>query len=208
MFSWKPKPYERIALWHLFIHLSLWHGFDCIRTQTVKSISIWYESSLVVIHLGLWISGFPERLLKTGLRLSFEEELMSSWLNDTNTITRLLTGHLSICVFCRFPGQASEKMNSSMTALQAEKERLMRSVSEKEAELSSLRQTAQVQQSSLQQERDRSSREVVELQSKLQEKVSAGTATDRSLSSIQFTHGTKHQPGLSVLHLSIFLNCY
>uniref|UniRef100_A0A665X667 Huntingtin-interacting protein 1-related protein n=1 Tax=Echeneis naucrates TaxID=173247 RepID=A0A665X667_ECHNA len=64
------------------------------------------------------------------------------------------------------------QVNNSMTALQAEKERLMRSVSEKEAELSSLRQTAQVQQSSLQQERERSSKELGELQSKLQEKVS------------------------------------
>ena len=68
--------------------------------------------------------------------------------------------------------QGSEQMNSSMTALQAEKERLMRSVSEKEAELSSLRQAAQVQQSSLQQERERSGRELGELQGKLKEKVS------------------------------------
>lgn len=58
-----------------------------------------------------------------------------------------------------------------MTALQAEKERLMRSVSEKEAELSSLRQAAQAQQSSVQQERERNSRELGELQGKLQEKV-------------------------------------
>lgn len=74
---------------------------------------------------------------------------------------------LSLCL-C----QTSEQMNSSVTALQAEKERLMRSVSEKEAELSSLRQSAQLQQSSLQQERERSSRELVDLQGKLQEKVS------------------------------------
>uniref|UniRef100_A0A3Q1ANJ4 I/LWEQ domain-containing protein n=1 Tax=Amphiprion ocellaris TaxID=80972 RepID=A0A3Q1ANJ4_AMPOC len=70
--------------------------------------------------------------------------------------------------------QSSEKVITlmiSMTALQAEKERLMRSVTEKEAELSSLRQAAQVQQSSLQQERERNSRELGELQSKLQEKV-------------------------------------
>uniref|UniRef100_A0A8D3DP92 Huntingtin-interacting protein 1-related protein n=1 Tax=Scophthalmus maximus TaxID=52904 RepID=A0A8D3DP92_SCOMX len=72
---------------------------------------------------------------------------------------------LTLC-YCQTSGQ----MNSSMTALQAEKERLMRSVSEKEAELSSLRQTAQVQQSSLQQERERSSRELGDLQGKLQEK--------------------------------------
>lgn len=48
----------------------------------------------------------------------------------------------------------------------------MRSVSEKEAELSSVRQSAQVQQSSLQQECERNSRELGELQGKLREKVS------------------------------------
>lgn len=74
--------------------------------------------------------------------------------------------------FSLFLCQTSEQMSSSMTALQAEKERLMRSVSEREAELSSLKQTATLQQSSLQQERERSSREMVELQGKLQEKVS------------------------------------
>uniref|UniRef100_A0A674EQ69 Huntingtin interacting protein 1 related b n=1 Tax=Salmo trutta TaxID=8032 RepID=A0A674EQ69_SALTR len=63
-------------------------------------------------------------------------------------------------------------LTSSMLALQAEKERLMRSASEKEAELSSLSQAAQLQQSSLQQERERSTRELGELQDKLQEKVS------------------------------------
>lgn len=67
-----------------------------------------------------------------------------------------------------------------MTALQTEKERLMRSVSEKEAELSSLRQTAQLQQSSLQQERDKTSRELGELQGKLKEKVSQDTRTKLS----------------------------
>lgn len=72
-----------------------------------------------------------------------------------------------------FVCQVSEQVNSSMTALQAEKERLMRSVSEKEAELSSLRQTAQVQQSSLQQERDKNTRELGELQGKLKDKVSS-----------------------------------
>lgn len=78
-------------------------------------------------------------------------------------------GHSSLIALS--PRQTSEQMNSSVTALQAEKERLMRSVSEKEAELSSVRQAAQVQQSSLQQERERSSRELGELQGKLQEKV-------------------------------------
>uniref|UniRef100_A0A3Q2YF65 Huntingtin interacting protein 1 related b n=1 Tax=Hippocampus comes TaxID=109280 RepID=A0A3Q2YF65_HIPCM len=42
---------------------------------------------------------------------------------------------------------SSAQVSSTMVALQAEKERLMRSVSEKEAELSSVRQSAQLQQS-------------------------------------------------------------
>uniref|UniRef100_A0A6Q2ZMW4 Huntingtin-interacting protein 1-related protein n=1 Tax=Esox lucius TaxID=8010 RepID=A0A6Q2ZMW4_ESOLU len=66
--------------------------------------------------------------------------------------------------------QVGEQLTSSMSALQAEKERLMRSVSDKEAELSSLRQAAQLQQSSLQQERERSTKELGELQGKLKEK--------------------------------------
>uniref|UniRef100_A0A8C4EAY2 Huntingtin-interacting protein 1-related protein n=1 Tax=Dicentrarchus labrax TaxID=13489 RepID=A0A8C4EAY2_DICLA len=78
------------------------------------------------------------------------------------------------------------QVNSSMTALQAEKERLMRSVSEKEAELSSLRQAAQVQQSSLQQERERNSRELGELQGKLQEKVSQDSGLKQKLLEEQF----------------------
>lgn len=77
-------------------------------------------------------------------------------------------------------------MNSSMSALQAEKERLMRSVSEKEAELSSLKQSAQLQQSSLQQERDKSSRELGELQSKLKEKSSQEEQLKKKLLEEQF----------------------
>uniref|UniRef100_A0A7N8YAM3 Huntingtin-interacting protein 1-related protein n=1 Tax=Mastacembelus armatus TaxID=205130 RepID=A0A7N8YAM3_9TELE len=74
----------------------------------------------------------------------------------------------------------------SVTAMQAEKERLMRSVSEKEAELSSLRQAAQLQQSSLQQERERNSRELGELQGKLQEKVSQDSRLKQKLLEEQF----------------------
>uniref|UniRef100_A0A673YQD2 Huntingtin interacting protein 1 related b n=1 Tax=Salmo trutta TaxID=8032 RepID=A0A673YQD2_SALTR len=66
--------------------------------------------------------------------------------------------------------QVGEQQTRSMSALQAEKERLMHSVSEKEAALSSLRHAAQLQQSSLQQERERSTRELGELQGRLQEK--------------------------------------
>ncbi|XP_015234280.1 PREDICTED: huntingtin-interacting protein 1-related protein-like [Cyprinodon variegatus] len=80
----------------------------------------------------------------------------------------------------------SLERNSNLTALQAEKERLMRSVKEKEAELSSLRQESQLQQSSLQQEREKSSRELGELQSKLREKTSVEEQMKKKLLEEQF----------------------
>ncbi|XP_072520579.1 huntingtin interacting protein 1 related b [Salminus brasiliensis] len=83
--------------------------------------------------------------------------------------------------------KASEQMNSSMTSLQAEKERLMRCVSEKEAELSSLRQAAQLKESSLDQERERSNKELCELQSKLKEKLSREKQLQQRLLEEQFT---------------------
>uniref|UniRef100_A0A6Q2Z9X1 Huntingtin-interacting protein 1-related protein n=1 Tax=Esox lucius TaxID=8010 RepID=A0A6Q2Z9X1_ESOLU len=83
--------------------------------------------------------------------------------------------------------QVGEQLTSSMSALQAEKERLMRSVSDKEAELSSLRQAAQLQQSSLQQERERSTKELGELQGKLKEKSSREEQLKQKLLDEQFT---------------------
>uniref|UniRef100_A0A8C7PUH5 Huntingtin interacting protein 1 related n=1 Tax=Oncorhynchus mykiss TaxID=8022 RepID=A0A8C7PUH5_ONCMY len=75
----------------------------------------------------------------------------------------------------------------SMSALQAEKERLMHSVSEKEAALSALRHAAQLQQSSLQQERERSTRELGELQGRLQEKSSREEQLQQKLLEEQFS---------------------
>uniref|UniRef100_A0A7N6A5Z0 I/LWEQ domain-containing protein n=1 Tax=Anabas testudineus TaxID=64144 RepID=A0A7N6A5Z0_ANATE len=127
-------------------------------------------------------------------------ELLRKVQTYSRSLLRCLPSHISgwaflltlaaICLlwlllslsFC----QTSEQMKSSMTALQAEKERVMRSVSEKEAELSSLRQAAQVQQSSLQQERDRNSRELGELQGKLREKVSQREQLKQKLLEEQF----------------------
>uniref|UniRef100_A0A3B4EA63 I/LWEQ domain-containing protein n=1 Tax=Pygocentrus nattereri TaxID=42514 RepID=A0A3B4EA63_PYGNA len=82
--------------------------------------------------------------------------------------------------------KTGEQMNTSMTSLQAEKERLMRCVSEKEAELSALRQAAQVKESSLVQERERSSKELGELQGKLKEKVSREELLQKKLLEEQF----------------------
>uniref|UniRef100_A0A665X569 Huntingtin-interacting protein 1-related protein n=1 Tax=Echeneis naucrates TaxID=173247 RepID=A0A665X569_ECHNA len=107
-----------------------------------------------------------EEVERTKQQLSFEVDRIKQ--EADMKVSDVLLLHYALISGAGF--STSEQVNNSMTALQAEKERLMRSVSEKEAELSSLRQTAQVQQSSLQQERERSSKELGELQSKLQEK--------------------------------------
>uniref|UniRef100_A0A8C7PSU0 Huntingtin-interacting protein 1-related protein n=1 Tax=Oncorhynchus mykiss TaxID=8022 RepID=A0A8C7PSU0_ONCMY len=83
--------------------------------------------------------------------------------------------------------QVGEQQTRSMSALQAEKERLMHSVSEKEAALSALRHAAQLQQSSLQQERERSTRELGELQGRLQEKSSREEQLQQKLLEEQFS---------------------
>ncbi len=58
-----------------------------------------------------------------------------------------------------------------MAAHQTEKDRLTQSISKKDAELSSLMKEAQLKEYSLQQERDRTIKELGELQGKLKEKV-------------------------------------
>lgn len=62
-------------------------------------------------------------------------------------------------------------MSSVLVGLQAQKETLMRSLKEQEAELANLRQAAQTNQTTMQQERERSQREMSALQSQLQAKV-------------------------------------
>ncbi|XP_061119062.1 huntingtin-interacting protein 1-related protein-like isoform X2 [Conger conger] len=80
-----------------------------------------------------------------------------------------------------------ERLSSEMLGLQAQKETLLHAVSEKDAELSSLRQTAQTQQSSLQQEREKSARDMDELQSKLRDKLSREEQLQQQLLEDQFS---------------------
>ncbi|XP_035246341.1 huntingtin-interacting protein 1-related protein-like [Anguilla anguilla] len=82
--------------------------------------------------------------------------------------------------------QSGEKLNSELLGLQGQKEALLRAVNEKEAELSTLRQSAQLQQSSLQQERERSAKEMDELQSKLKDKLSREEQLEQQLLEDQF----------------------
>uniref|UniRef100_A0A8C1ZBY1 Huntingtin interacting protein 1 related n=1 Tax=Cyprinus carpio TaxID=7962 RepID=A0A8C1ZBY1_CYPCA len=68
--------------------------------------------------------------------------------------------------------KAGDELSSVLVGLQAEKETLLRTVKDQEAEIASLRQAAQLHQTTLQQERDRHQREMTALQNQLQEKLS------------------------------------
>ncbi|XP_051545000.1 huntingtin-interacting protein 1-related protein-like isoform X2 [Myxocyprinus asiaticus] len=110
----------------------------------------------------------------------FDMDNLRRELEEKNAEIQIVKGSL----------QMSEKtgvqLNSSMTALQAEKERLMHSVSEKDAELSFLKQAAQLKESSLLHERDRSIKELGELQGKLKEKLSREEQLQQKLLEEQF----------------------
>uniref|UniRef100_A0A672NPL8 Huntingtin-interacting protein 1-related protein-like n=1 Tax=Sinocyclocheilus grahami TaxID=75366 RepID=A0A672NPL8_SINGR len=83
--------------------------------------------------------------------------------------------------------QTSEKqLNSSMAALKTEKDRLTQSISKKDADLSSLMKEAHLKEYSLQQERDRTIKELGELQGKLKEKLSHEDQLQQKLLDEQF----------------------
>lgn len=67
--------------------------------------------------------------------------------------------------------QAGTELSAQLETLQAEKEQLRRSVSEKECELLSVHSLVQEKELQLSQEADKASREICELQGRLQEKV-------------------------------------
>uniref|UniRef100_A0A8C1LUS1 Huntingtin interacting protein 1 related b n=1 Tax=Cyprinus carpio TaxID=7962 RepID=A0A8C1LUS1_CYPCA len=74
----------------------------------------------------------------------------------------------------------------SLAALKAEKDSLMHSISKKDADLSSLMKEAQLKEYSLQQERDRTIKELGELQGKLKEKLSHEEQLQQKLLDEQF----------------------
>lgn len=67
--------------------------------------------------------------------------------------------------------QEGSRASSGLAALQAERDLLLRSARDKDAELSSLRQQVQQQQSCLDLERDRLNRELEALRAQLQQQV-------------------------------------
>ncbi|XP_046717381.1 huntingtin-interacting protein 1-related protein-like [Silurus meridionalis] len=81
---------------------------------------------------------------------------------------------------------AGGQLSSVLVGLQAQKETLMHSVKEQEAELASLRQGAHLHQITLQQERDKSQREMISLQTQLQAKLSRESELQEKLKEEQF----------------------
>lgn len=67
--------------------------------------------------------------------------------------------------------QSGTQLSSALVGLQAEREVLLRSVREQEAEVSSLRQQVQLHHSSVETERQRSSMELGSLRAQLQQQV-------------------------------------
>ncbi|XP_015221895.2 huntingtin-interacting protein 1-related protein isoform X1 [Lepisosteus oculatus] len=83
--------------------------------------------------------------------------------------------------------KAGEKLSGTLAGLQAEKEVLARRVSEREAELATLRTSLQTQEASLQQQREKTSREMGELQGKLREKLSREEQLKQQMLEEQFS---------------------
>uniref|UniRef100_W5LJJ0 Huntingtin interacting protein 1 related n=1 Tax=Astyanax mexicanus TaxID=7994 RepID=W5LJJ0_ASTMX len=84
--------------------------------------------------------------------------------------------------------KSGDQLSSLLVGLQTEKEMLLRSMKEQEAELANLRQATQLHQATLQQEREkkRSQRETSSLQSQLQAKSSRESVLQQKLQEEQF----------------------
>ena len=79
--------------------------------------------------------------------------------------------HKAVSLTRPVPLQEGSQLSGLLAGLQAERDMLLRSASDKDAELSSLRQQAHSLQSSLDQERDRHNREMEALRAQLQQQV-------------------------------------
>uniref|UniRef100_A0A8V1A5R4 Huntingtin-interacting protein 1-related protein n=1 Tax=Gallus gallus TaxID=9031 RepID=A0A8V1A5R4_CHICK len=83
--------------------------------------------------------------------------------------------------------QAGTELSAQLETLQAEKEQLRRSVSEKECELLSVHSLVQEKELQLSQEADKASREICELQGRLQEKCNQEQSLQQKLLDEQFS---------------------
>uniref|UniRef100_A0A671PT18 Huntingtin-interacting protein 1-related protein-like n=1 Tax=Sinocyclocheilus anshuiensis TaxID=1608454 RepID=A0A671PT18_9TELE len=90
-------------------------------------------------------------------------------------------------IFVHMTNELFYGLSSVLVGLQAEKEKLLRTVKDQEAEITSLRQATHLHQTILQQERDRHQREMTALQNQLQEKVRKTWDCGQKLQDEQFS---------------------
>uniref|UniRef100_A0A672L212 Huntingtin interacting protein 1 related n=1 Tax=Sinocyclocheilus grahami TaxID=75366 RepID=A0A672L212_SINGR len=130
------------------------------QTAVAASIQATAEDAEMVKQLSSTQQA-QEELLTYKQQLAVEVEQPKQ---DKNSKILKCFSDLCVCV------QTGDQLSSVLVGLQAEKEVLLRSVKEQEAEITNLRQAAQLHQATLLQERDRSQREMTVLQSQMQGK--------------------------------------
>uniref|UniRef100_A0A671NFY9 Huntingtin-interacting protein 1-related protein-like n=1 Tax=Sinocyclocheilus anshuiensis TaxID=1608454 RepID=A0A671NFY9_9TELE len=151
------------CLCHMVIVIVNGHDFLCQNTEMVKQLSSTQQ--------------VQEELFTYKQQMAVEVEQQKQDNSSTVTLHSFMFTYLSTLPF--FLGfsrilpvyPAGDELSSVLVGLQAEKETLLRTVKDQEAEIASLRQAAQLHQTTLQQERDRHQREMTALQNQLQEKV-------------------------------------
>uniref|UniRef100_A0A671NNQ1 Huntingtin-interacting protein 1-related protein-like n=1 Tax=Sinocyclocheilus anshuiensis TaxID=1608454 RepID=A0A671NNQ1_9TELE len=152
------------CLCHMVIVIVNGHDFLCQNTEMVKQLSSTQQ--------------VQEELFTYKQQMAVEVEQQKQDNSSTVTLHSFMFTYLSTLPF--FLGfsrilpvyPTGDQLSSVLVGLQAEKEVLLRSVKEQEAEITNLRQTTQLHQATLLQERDRSQRELAVLQSQMQAKLS------------------------------------
>ncbi|XP_047228532.1 huntingtin-interacting protein 1-related protein-like [Girardinichthys multiradiatus] len=104
--------------------------------------------------------------LQQQLAINAEQKLEIDWLKRELDSTRAELTRVNTLLQSR--ELSGTQLNSTLAGLQAEKEMMLKSVRDQEAELKSLRQQAHLHQSTLEQERQRSSMELGSLHAQLQ----------------------------------------
>ncbi|XP_056146805.1 huntingtin-interacting protein 1-related protein-like [Lampris incognitus] len=122
--------------------------------------------------------------LQQQLAINAEQRLEIDRLRRELELARAEVSHTNNAL--QHKEMTGSQMSSTLAGMQAERDVLLRSSREKDAELASLRQQAQQQQSSLDQERQRSNRELGSLQIQLQQQACRENELIQKLQEEQF----------------------
>ncbi|CAL8278192.1 unnamed protein product [Merluccius merluccius] len=122
--------------------------------------------------------------LQQQLAINAEQKLEIDRLRRELDQTRMQASHANTALQTK--EMAGSQLTSTLAGLQAEREVLLRSVREKDSELASLRQQAQLQHSSLDQHRNTASMELASLQAQLQQQSCREAELTRKLQEEQF----------------------